>query len=134
MFTPFVPFSHIRSQLVKECKKINIQINISRINASIEISIHHTIWHDHGKIITGLCWFHAFFYEAFYYTTAEMLERGLQVDVSTKIEEPKMYVLAKSSSSDAEQGLYNDDCFIDLHCKKYFVKVTFLNCPFEVTV
>ena len=43
-----------------------------------------------------------------------MLGRGKQIDVPTKTEEPQMYLLARSSSSDGEQALYDEDRFFDL--------------------
>ena len=43
-----------------------------------------------------------------------MLERGKQIDVPTKVKEPQMYLIARSSSSDAEQALYDEDRFFDL--------------------
>ena len=112
------------TQLVKECKKINIQMTpdcskhaLVQALKSAYTTRYLKLWHDHGKIAGHghlLVLVSCIFDEAFYYTSAEMIERGTQIDVPTKVEEPQMYLLARSGSSDAEQALYDHDRFIDL--------------------
>ena len=66
------------------------------------------VWHDHGKIAGHghlLVLVASIYDQAFFYTTEEMAERGVTMDVPTVVEEPHLYLLARSGSSDAEQGM-----------------------------
>ena len=75
------------------------------------------VWHDHGKIAGHgnlLVLVAKIYDEAFFYTTEEMRERGVIMDEPSVVEEPHLYLLARCGSSDAEQGMYNGERFLDL--------------------
>lgn len=57
------------------------------------------MWHDHGKIAGHghfLVLVSSIFDPAFYFTTEEMAQRGVTIDVPSVVEEPKLYILARS--------------------------------------
>ena len=63
------------------------------------------VWHDHGKIAGHghlLVLVASIYDEAFYLTTEEMRERGVIMDVPSVVEEPHLYLLARSGSSNVE--------------------------------
>ena len=75
------------------------------------------VWHDHGKIAGNghlLVLVVLIYDQAFFYTMEEMAERRVTIDVPTAVEEPHQYLLARSGSSDAEQGMYNEERYFDL--------------------
>ena len=43
-----------------------------------------------------------------------MAQRGVTIDVPSVVEEPQLYLLARSGSSDGQQGMYNEERSIDL--------------------
>ena len=111
-------------QLKSELVKVHSHIpqNRSRENLLEAVKANQTtrylkVWHDHGKIsghghllvlVASIC------YQAFFYTSQEMPQRGVNIDVPTIVEEPQLYLVARSGSSDAEQAMYNEERFLDL--------------------
>ena len=69
------------------------------------------VWHDHCKI-TGLghllVLVESMFDQAFLYTSQEMAQRGVNIDIPTTVEEPQLYLV---SHSDVEQAMYIEERF-----------------------
>ena len=66
-------------------------------------------WHDHAEIAGHshfLCTITCIYNPAFYYTTDEMLAKGIKIDVEYVVEQPEVYILA-SKSSLQEQAAFN---------------------------
>ncbi len=75
------------------------------------------VWHDHGKIAGQghfLVLVSCIYDPVFYFTSEEMAEKGTPMDVPAIVEEPEIYLLSRSGSSDVEQALYNQDRFVDV--------------------
>ena len=63
---------------------------------------------------TFLYWYHQYLIQHSINTTEERTQKGVTIDVPTVVEEPQLYLLAPSGSSDAEQGMYNEERSLDL--------------------
>ena len=65
------------------------------------------LWHDHSEVAGHshiLVLVAAVYDPAFYYTTAEMQSKGVNIDVPTIVEDPQIHILGRSSSSLSDQA------------------------------
>ena len=75
-------------------------------------------WHDHAEIAGHshfLCTITSIYDPAFYYTTEEMLAKGKKIDVEFVVEQPEVYIIARSKSSLQEQAAFNKSRTEDLN-------------------
>lgn len=99
--------------LVKNCK-----ITITRTR-------HLKIWHDHSDISghSHLLVLVASVYDpALYYTSEEMKQKGVVIDVQTTIEEPEIHILARSGNSLDDQSMFSQcrrECLSDITSTLY---------------
>ena len=73
---------------------------------------HFKVWHDHSEIAGHshlLVLVSAVYDPAFYFTSTEMSQKGVQIDVPTIVETPEVHILGKSSSLE-DQRMFTDCC------------------------
>ena len=79
--------------------------------ASKHMSTRHLkVWHDHAAVAGHghfLVMIAAIYDPAFYYTNEEMAQRGMHIDVQSAVEQPELYILARSGSSEIEQAMFS---------------------------
>ena len=79
---------------------------------------HNKIWHDHSEVASHghlLVLVSAIYDPAFFYTSDEMKEKGVNIDVTKAAEQPHVYILARSRSSLREQAVFHKYRSDDLH-------------------
>ena len=75
------------------------------------------LWHDHSEIAGHghlLCTATCIYDPAFFYTSAEMKQRDITIDVEQIVEAPEIYILARSLSSIEDETKFNQARFDDL--------------------
>ena len=75
------------------------------------------LWHDHSEIAGHghlLCTVTCIYDPGFFYTSAEMKQKGITIDVEQIVEAPEIYILARSSSSIEDETKFNQARFDDL--------------------
>ena len=71
---------------------------------------HLKLWHDHSEVGGHghmLCTISCIFDPAFYLTDSEMLAKGVKINVQQIVEQPQVYILARSSSSIMDQSMFS---------------------------
>ena len=90
---------------------------MKRIIHSVTKKRYLKLWHDHSEIAGHghlLCTATCIYDPAFFYTSAEMKQKGITINVEQIVEAPEIYILARSSSSIEDETKFNQARFDDL--------------------
>ena len=100
---------HIEAHMSEEQLRAKLK-SISRIR-------HLKVWHDHSDIAGHSHLLVVVYDQALYYTSKEMQDKGINIDVPAIVEDPQIHILSRSSSSIDDQTQFIEsrrECLLEL--------------------